>query len=99
MGSWKLNITLYSLPKKLFPFVYLFVFNQVKPEPEASRTFEYFPYFAYAPNRTVEGELVYINKGGSKDIEYLLGRNISLKGKIVIARSMFSSVIINLILI
>ena len=87
---------------KFFPllclFVCLFAFNQIKPEPEASKTFEYFPYFAYAPNGTVEGELVYINKGGSKDIEYLLDRNISLKGKVVIVRSMFSSVTINLLL-
>ena len=85
------------LSQQYFPSC-LFAFNQIKPEPEASKTFEYFPYFAYAPNGTVEGELVYINKGGWKDMEYLLDRNISLKGKVVIVRSMFSSVIIKLLL-
>lgn len=70
-----------------------FCFIQVKPEPDSNKKFEFYPYFAYAPNGTVEGELVYINEGSRKDVEFLLGHNISLKGKVVIARGLFASVI------
>jgi len=62
----------------------------VKPEPYKNGTVEYFPYFIYSPNGTVEGELVYINRGCKDDIEYLRNLNISIRGKIVIARGMFA---------
>lgn len=66
---------------------------QVRAEPTAIKKFNYFPYFAYSPNGTVEGELVYINKGALGDIKLLLNRTgVSLKNKIVIVRSMFSTV-------
>lgn len=65
----------------------------MKPEPYKNRTVEYFPYFIYSPNGTVEGELVYINRGYKDDIEYLRSLNISLRGKIVLARSIFAQVI------
>ena len=61
-------------------------------EPTSSKTFDYFPYFAYAPNGTVEGDLVYINRGSLKDIQFLQSHNISVKGKIVIVRGPFASV-------
>lgn len=65
---------------------------KVKSEPSSSKTFDYFPYFAYAPNGTVEGDLVYINQGSLKDILYLKSHNISVEGKIVIVRGPFASV-------
>ena len=64
----------------------------MKPEPYKNGTVEYFPYFIYSPNGTVEGELVYINRGCKDDIEYLRNLNISIRGKIVIARGMFAQV-------
>ena len=60
---------------------------QVKAEPTASKKFNYIPYFAYSPNATVEGELVYINRGFKDDIDRLNRTGVSLKNKIVIARS------------
>ena len=69
-----------------------FDFIQVKSEPSSSKTFDYFPYFAYAPNGTVKGDLVYINQGSLKDILYLKSHNISVEGKIVIVRGPFASV-------
>ena len=66
---------------------------QVRADPKASKKFNYFPYFAYSPNGTVEGELVYINRGYKSDIDLLLNRTgVSLNNTIVIARSMFSRV-------
>ena len=65
---------------------------QVRAEPTASKRFNYFPYFAYSPNGTVEGELVYINRGYKDDIDRLNRSGVSLKSKIVIARSIFSRV-------
>lgn len=59
---------------------------QAKPEPTATKAFDHFPYFAYSPNGTVEGELVYINKGSKADIALLNHNNVSLTNKIVIAR-------------
>lgn len=70
----------------------IFFFTQVKPEPSANETYDYFPYFGYAPNGTVEGELLYINQGSLKDISFLRSHNISVKDKIVIIRGQFSSV-------
>lgn len=63
---------------------------QVRAEPTGSKTFNYIPYFAYSPNGTVEGELVYINRGYKDDIDHLNRTGVSLKNKIVIARSIFS---------
>ena len=65
----------------------------MKPEPYKNRTVEYFPYFIFSPNGTVEGELVYINRGLKDDIDYLRRLNISIRGKIVIARGIFAKVI------
>ena len=65
---------------------------QVRAEPTASKKFNYIPYFAYSPNGTVEGELVYINRGYINDIGHLNRTGVSLKNKIVIARSIFSRV-------
>lgn len=65
---------------------------QVRGEPTASKKFNYFPYFAYSPNGTVEGELVYINRGYKSDIDQLNRTGVSLNNKIVIARSIFSTV-------
>lgn len=69
-----------------------FILNQVKADPTATKKFNYFPYFAYSPNGTVEGELIYINQGSKDDIELLNRTGVSLKNKIVIARGLFSSV-------
>lgn len=63
---------------------------EVRAEPTGSKTFNYIPYFAYSPNGTVEGELVYINRGYKDDIDHLNRTGVSLKNKIVIARSIFS---------
>lgn len=65
---------------------------QVRAEPTASKVFNYTPYFAYSPNGTVEGELVYINRGYKSDMDRLNSTGVSLKNKIVIARSIFSRV-------
>jgi len=65
---------------------------QVRGEPTASKKFNYFPYFAYSPNGTVEGELVYINRGYKSDIDLLNRTGVSLNNTIVIARSIFSTV-------
>ncbi|XP_020603101.1 N-acetylated-alpha-linked acidic dipeptidase-like protein [Orbicella faveolata] len=65
---------------------------EVRAEPTASKVFNYTPYFAYSPNGTVEGELVYINRGCKSDMDRLNSTGVSLKNKIVIARSIFSRV-------
>lgn len=66
---------------------------QAKPEPKAKKAFDYFPYFAYSPNGTVEGELVFIKAGSEDDINLLLNRtNVSLTNKIVIARGIYARV-------
>ncbi|KAJ7380079.1 hypothetical protein OS493_010787 [Desmophyllum pertusum] len=63
---------------------------EVKAEPSATKKFNYFPYFAYSPNGTVEGELVYINTGSKEDIKLLMNRTgVSLENKIVIARGIW----------
>lgn len=85
--------------KQLVDLVLHHRFLQVKSEPAASKTFDYYPYFAYAPNGTVEGELVYINQGYPSDIKFLLSRNISLQDKVVIARGLGASVIIIILLL
>ena len=68
------------------------LFLQAKPEPTATKAFDHFPYFAYSPNGTVEGELVYINKGSKADIALLNHNNVSLTNKIVIARGIQAQV-------
>ena len=69
------------------------LFLQAKPEPRAKKAFDYFPYFAYSPNGTVEGELVFIKAGSEDDINLLLNRtNVSLTNKIVIARGIYARV-------
>lgn len=72
-------------------FVFISIM-QVRAEPTASEVFNYTPYFAYSPNGTVEGELVYINRGCKSDMDRLNSTGVSLKNKIVIARSIFSRV-------
>ena len=72
-------------------------FIQVKPEPSSSKTFDYLPFFAYTPNGTVKGDLVYINRGYPMDIKFLLSHNVSLENKVVIARGLGASVSTNLI--
>ncbi|XP_064642065.1 N-acetylated-alpha-linked acidic dipeptidase 2-like isoform X2 [Lineus longissimus] len=44
------------------------------------------PYSAYAPNGTVEGELVYANYGTVEDFKNLKDNKITVKGKIVLMR-------------
>ncbi|XP_031560630.1 aminopeptidase NAALADL1-like [Actinia tenebrosa] len=56
---------------------------------DSDKKYKYTPYLAYAPNGTVEGELVYANLGSQKDFEELAKKNISLKGKIVIIGNLF----------
>ena len=68
------------------------LFLQAKPEPTATKAFDHFPYFAYSPNGTVEGELVYINKGSKADIALLNHNSVSLTNKIVIARGIQAQV-------
>ena len=75
-----------------FAMTFFILIMQVRAEPTASKKFNYFPYFAYSPNGTVEGELVYINRGLKSDIDLLNLTGISLKNKIVIARSVFARV-------
>lgn len=64
---------------------------KAKPEPKAKKAFDYFPYFAYSPNGTVEGELVFIKEGSEDDINLLFNRtNVSLTNKIVIVRGIYA---------
>lgn len=66
---------------------------QAKPEPKTKKAFDYFPYFAYSPNGTVEGELVFIKEGSEDDINLLFNRtNVSLTNKIVIVRGIYARV-------
>lgn len=44
------------------------------------------PYIAYSGEGDVESSVVYVNYGRIEDFEYLRKQNISVKGKIVIAR-------------
>ncbi|CAI2356612.1 unnamed protein product [Caenorhabditis sp. 36 PRJEB53466] len=43
-------------------------------------------WFAYSANGVAEGDLVYVNKGTSKDVEHLESKGIDLKGKIILVR-------------
>lgn len=66
---------------------------QTKAEPTATKTFDYLPYFAYSPNGTVEGQLIYINTGSQDDIDLVINRtNVSFANKIVIARGIWARV-------
>lgn len=45
------------------------------------------PYLAYSPNKTAKGKPVYAHYARPEDFEFLMSQNISLKGRIVIARN------------
>lgn len=55
--------------------------------PGARNTSLFAPYTAYSMNGTVEGKLVYINRGTEKDFEELEKHNISVNGSILIGRN------------
>ena len=59
---------------------------QISPEP-GRPSVEHLTYLAYAPNGTVQGDLVYANYGNEDDFQTLAQHNISVKGRIVIIRS------------
>ncbi|KAH9304301.1 hypothetical protein KI387_008705, partial [Taxus chinensis] len=44
------------------------------------------PFHAYAPSRTVVGEVVYVNYGGEEDYRMLAEIGVNVTGAIVIAR-------------
>ena len=58
------------------------------PEPNAKMKFNYTTYYAYSPNGTAEGKLVYVNQGRTKDLMELEKRNISVNGTIVLVKGM-----------
>ena len=58
------------------------------PEPNAKMKFNYTTYYAYSPNGTAEGKLVYVNQGKKKDLMELEKRNISVNGTIVLVKGM-----------
>jgi N-acetylated-alpha-linked acidic dipeptidase len=45
------------------------------------------PFFAYIPNSSVEGEVIYANYGDRQDYEYLKQQGISVAGKIALVRA------------
>lgn len=72
--------------------IYSFSQNpKVGPVLGGPKKFKYTPYLAFAPNGTVEGEPVYANEGLDADFAELQKRNITLKGKIVIMKGLFTS--------
>ncbi|KAK3704845.1 hypothetical protein QZH41_017567, partial [Actinostola sp. cb2023] len=56
-------------------------------DPRVNKTVDFYPFVGYSPNMTVEGDLVYVNYGTTPDYEELEKMNITVKGKIVMSRS------------
>ncbi|KAK3752319.1 hypothetical protein QZH41_010340, partial [Actinostola sp. cb2023] len=65
---------------------------KIYPDPRVNKTVDFYPFVGYSPNMTVEGDLVYVNYGTTSDYEELEKMNITVKGKIVMSRSVFANV-------
>lgn len=62
-----------------------------------NKTVDFYPFFGYSPNKTVEGDLVYVNNGFLSDYIELEKMNISVAGKIVLTKAPFVSMTIKIV--